>query len=305
MRFSFAVILLLPLAGWSADDASKGPAKGPSIVEAKFLDGSTLKLTLRDDQIEIVSPYGALRVPTAEIRRIDVATRIPPHVSERIDRWIADLGSPQFQVRETATVELAKLQERAYHALLKAARHKDPEIAKRADELLERIRLQVPEDRLEYRPHDVIVTAHSKIAGRIEGAALKALTAQFGEVSLRLTDLRSLRAGPEADQSALDVQSDPGQLDAYQNRVGQTFAFRVTGEARGSVWGTDVYTLDSRLATAAVHAGLVKVGQTAVVRVKIVNSPPAFGGSTRNGVTSSAYGAYPGAYEFVRQHVDD
>jgi hypothetical protein len=35
------------------------------------------------------------------------------------------------------------------------------------------------------------------------------------------------------------------------------------------------------------------------VRVTILPPPPAFGGSTQNGVTSSPYGAYPAAYQVL------
>ena len=53
------------------------------------------------------------------------------------------------------------------------------------------------------------------------------------------------------------------------------------------------------LAMAAVHAGVLKVGQTGVVKVLIVAPPAAFAGSTRNGVTSNNYMAYPGAYQII------
>jgi hypothetical protein len=66
------------------------------------------------------------------------------------------------------------------------------------------------------------------------------------------------------------------------------------------VWGTDVYTSDSRLAIAAVHAGVLKEGETGVVRVMLMDPPPAFAGSSRHGITTSAYGQYQGAYQFVR-----
>jgi hypothetical protein len=36
------------------------------------------------------------------------------------------------------------------------------------------------------------------------------------------------------------------------------------------------------------------------VRVKLVAPPDTFQGSVRNGVTSSDYGAYPGAYKVSR-----
>jgi hypothetical protein len=93
---------------------------------------------------------------------------------------------------------------------------------------------------------------------------------------------------------------DPGNLTAYQGQVGQTLYFRVTGSRDGSLWGTDVYTTDSALATAAVHAGVLREGQTGTVKVKIVPPPPAFQGSTRNGVTSGDWEAYPSAFQVSR-----
>jgi len=33
-----------------------------------------------------------------------------------------------------------------------------------------------------------------------------------------------------------------------------------------ALWGSDIYTLDSTLGMAAVHAGVVKAGQTGVVK---------------------------------------
>ena len=299
------VLLVLGSSLAQADDPPKAKSKGRVVVEARFNDGSTIKLTLRDEVIELESPYGRLRVPTNEIRRVELATRIPPDVAARIDAWIADLGNPHFQTREAATTELTRLHDRAYHALLAASKQKDAEIAKRADELLERIRAEVPEEQLEFRPHDVIWTSHSKIAGRIDSASLRADTTQFGEVALKLSDVRSLRTGPLADVETANVVNDPGNLNAYQGRVGSIVAFRVTGNANGSIWGTDVYTFDSPLSTAAVHAGLVKVGQTGVVRVKIIPSPQTYQGSLRNGVQSNPYGAYSMAYEFIRRPADD
>lgn len=52
----------------------------------------------------------------------------------------------------------------------------------------------------------------------------------------------------------------------------------------------------------AVHAGVLKVGETGVVRIKFVPSPPAYQGTTANGVTTSNYGAFgSGSYVVVRE----
>ncbi len=88
----------------------------------------------------------------------------------------------------------------------------------------------------------------------------------------------------------------PDSLEDLCRQVGQSFYFRVTGNTNGSVWGTDTYTGDSWLPTAAVHAGAVKLGETRVVRVTTVPPLNQYQGSTRHGITSSEYGPYDTAY---------
>ena len=66
-----------------------------------------------------------------------------------------------------------------------------------------------------------------------------------------------------------------------------------------SVWGSNPYTTDSSLAAAAVHAGVLTVGETAVVKLKVKADPGAYTGSTKNGVTSSNYGPWQVCYEIT------
>jgi hypothetical protein len=170
----------------------------------------------------------------------------------------------------------------------------------------ERLRKAVPKQELAAMRHtDFIVTPENKIAGQIVQPYLKIRTAQFGSLELKLADARSLRhqsliAVPE-EKVEIAAAPDPGTLTAFVSQQGKVLAFTVTGTvAGGSVWGTDVYTTDSKLSMAAVHAGVVKVGETGVVRLKIIPSPPSFAGSTRNGITTSAYGPYTAAYQILK-----
>ena len=103
-----------------------------------------------------------------------------------------------------------------------------------------------------------------------------------------------------ADAAKGEGEADPGSLVTYQNQVGKRFVFRVTGSASGSVWGSEVYTGDSTLAVAAVHAGVLKVGETGTVKVRIVEPPPSFKGTAAHGVTTQPFGAFPGAYRILR-----
>lgn len=120
------------------------------------------------------------------------------------------------------------------------------------------------------------------------------LTAQ--ELGAKSTAVQSrLRLGP--DKPALP---NPGNLTAYNSKIGETFTFTVTGQASGSIWGTGTYTTDSSLATAAVHSGVLKDGETGNVRVSIIQSPSQFMASTANGVTSSPWQAFSAAYTVSR-----
>jgi len=93
------------------------------------------------------------------------------------------------------------------------------------------------------------------------------------------------------------VLADPGTLSNYQGKTGTVLLIRVTGTTTGSVWGTGVYTDDSTLAAAAVHAGVLGNGKTGVVRVTILVGQNAYQGTTSNGVTSNNYGNWGGSFK--------
>ena len=42
----------------------------------------------------------------------------------------------------------------------------------------------------------------------------------------------------------------------------------VTGTTGGSIWGSGPYTSDSVISSAAVHSGIITLGQTAIIRVR-------------------------------------
>ncbi len=278
--------------------AHDGPAAGA--VEVHFTDGSVLKLLLRDPRVEVTTPYGKLLIPVADLQKVEFATRLPEDLARRIDATVGDLGSSDYPKRQAAETELLKLREKAYPALLRAEKSKDREVVQRARRLLEKVRADVPEEALVVREHDVIQTPHSKIAGHITSPALKAHTTQFGEVQLKLCDVRALRSlalGPE--EEAVASIADPGTMVSLQNQIGKVFHVRTVG-AMGPLWGTDVYTTDSSVAAAAVHAGVLRLGQAGVVKVKVIAPPPLFAGSSRNGMTSGAFAAFPGAFQVLK-----
>jgi len=78
--------------------------------------------------------------------------------------------------------------------------------------------------------------------------------------------------------------------------VGDRVTIPVTGKNAGSVWGDNLYTLDSDPRAAAVHAGLLKIGETKPVEFWIVPSPNSYPASESNGIKTQKWGRYKAAY---------
>jgi hypothetical protein len=86
-------------------------------------------------------------------------------------------------------------------------------------------------------------------------------------------------------------------MGKYGDSVGKTLEREVTGAlGGGGVWGDNPYTADSFLAIAVVHAGILKPGQTGVVRVTVLPGQASYVGTTSNGVTSGSWGRYGLSY---------
>lgn len=84
------------------------------------------------------------------------------------------------------------LGEYAYPAVQRAAKSADIETARRAQSLLKTIREKIPEEKRRVKGHDVVHTIDFAIAGHIKPSALKARTAYFGDIQLKLSEVRNI-----------------------------------------------------------------------------------------------------------------
>jgi hypothetical protein len=66
----------------------------------------------------------------------------------------------------------------------------------------------------------------------------------------------------------------------------------------GGLWGTEVYTADSSICRAAIHAGATPPSG-GLVTVQREPGRPAYRGSMHNGIESNDYGSYGASYRFV------
>jgi hypothetical protein len=92
----------------------------------------------------------------------------------------------------------------------------------------------------------------------------------------------------------------PGSLVINRN-LATPFTCTCSGEAArrssGTVWGTDVYTDDSDLCRAALHAGAIGADGGAIT-VARSEGRAFYVGSSRNGVASNDYGSYDASIAF-------
>ena len=88
-------------------------------------------------------------------------------------------------------------------------------------------------------------------------------------------------------------------LDINGRHSAARVAQGIFGVADGQLWGTDIYTRDSTIGAAAVHAGLLKPGETAVLRLTVMAALEKYPGSIRHGVTSTEYGSFPQAWRLT------
>lgn len=116
---------------------------------------------------------------------------------------------------------------------------------------------------------------------------------------IQLAALLVLSSAAAAQQAHLGAAG--ANLLSYRGQSGKRLALVCPpGGAPGTVYGTDVYTDDSSVCSAAVHAGVVSLERGGPVTVLLGGAQQSYRGSTRNGVTSQDFAAWPGSYSFDR-----
>ena len=158
----------------------------------------------------------------------------------------------------------------------------------------------------------------SAITGDITGSVTRAGTpsatlASFVRQGIRATYLLSGTVSDTVAPSVISLSPTPALGHVFENTAAapanaaslrgnneQSYLYTVTGSTDGSVWGTDIYTDDSSIAKAAVHAGALLPGELGAVRVTIKPGRSGYQGTSRNETASGTYGSYPGSYVIER-----
>jgi hypothetical protein len=171
-----------------------GEGGTPGAVEINFLDGSTVRMVLQSDKMEIATPYGQLAVPVKDIRAIDFGLHFPDGIDARIQQAIKSLGGEVYRDRDQAGKALLELGPYAFPAVFEASRSTDLEVSRRAKGILKELQAKHPKKDLKVSVEDRVITPSFTIVGRILTTSLKAKAELFGEVNLPVARMRAMRS---------------------------------------------------------------------------------------------------------------
>ena len=138
-------------------------------------------------------------------------------------------------------------------------------------------------------------------------AAMKCLNrdyqlAFFADESAVLARIPSGSGGGGGGGGGATISWEDRGAQGQRGKNGQRFSYNCPpgGRAASSLWGSDIYTDDSSICTAAVHAGVITLASGGTVTIEIRPGQGSYRGSTRYGVTSNNWNEHPGAFVFVR-----
>jgi hypothetical protein len=224
-RLRPAALLLVALCllnSSAAQDTKKAPETDKKDLtrlreaEVKFADGSSLRVLLMIDNFEVLTKYGKLTLPTTDLRRIDFGQHVSDELTKKIEDAIARLGSDTFQKREDAGKELIAFGAPAYPALRTAAKSGDQEIGQRARAAMDHIRDRTPARLLNLKSTDSIQTNEFAMQGRIVNPNFKVRTAYFGDLDVKVADIRSIRWTGTLDEPT-ELTVDAAKFGAVDN----------------------------------------------------------------------------------------
>jgi hypothetical protein len=195
MRSFFIVVslgLLTAIAG--AQVTKKEAPKSDIAVDIHFMNGSTVRMKIHTEKLEMETIYGKLTIPARDIRSIEFGARLPEGFAEKIDAAVKKLGHSDFREREKASAAMLELGPYSYAAALEASRVKESEISGRGKIIVLKLQTAFPKKDLKISADDKVVTPTLTLTGRLLAPRLQAKADYFGAVELSLADMRTLRA---------------------------------------------------------------------------------------------------------------
>lgn len=209
----------------------------------RLQDGSLVNGTVKADKIEVVTSYGKLTVPWAEVLSIKFGNRPTEKLEVEIQNSIRDLSSVKHQERESASRNLALIGPPALPLLL-AIPEANLEAKTRAKPIIQSIRENYPE-RSEAGQDDLIETSTGfTIKGKVSESIFAAHGDSLGDIRVLRHNLVWLERGDK--EVSLNITEAEGWVKVIAARSGCKIVVKAEGVIDLWVQSPGTYTATPR-----------------------------------------------------------
>ena len=133
-------------------------------------------------------------------------------------------------------------------------------------------------------------------AAKVTTAPTSAKSSPAAESSATVEELESVPSDKEDTEDITPIAWDT-TASGFKGEAGKTYTFQCPAEGtEHGVYGSDIYTQDSSICTAAVHAGLFSLAQGGIVTIEYRPGRLTYGSTVRNGIKSRTWGEYPRSF---------
>lgn len=103
-------------------------------------------------------------------------------------------------------------------------------------------------------------------------------------------------AAPDSEEEVTPIDWST-TATGFKDDIGMRYKFQCPPKGTEFIiWGSDIYTKDSSICTAAVHAGLFSFADGGIVTIEYRPGRLTYGSTERNGIKSKTFGEYPRSF---------
>ena len=220
------------------------PEPKPILHRVLLKSGTVLVGRIAPDVWEITTHYGALRVPTRDVRRVVFGRAADPEMRAKVERWIGMLVHEDPAHRKRAIAALRREAAFAF-AILEAAakKHDNPAVKKACADIVDDLNID-EDDMLD--ESDTIETKSFTFVGTVEPRSFQVRVGELGGLNVRRSDIRTIRIldDDEEQSDKIEVTADHnhrlGWLETkVKLRKGQRFRIRAGGTIHFTQYGAN------------------------------------------------------------------
>eukprot|EP00759_Apiculatamorpha_spiralis_P004886 PhF_6_TR12944/c1_g2_i2/m.20429 len=107
------------------------------------------------------------------------------------------------------------------------------------------------------------------------------------------------RIAAPSTSGAVSISCTTSTYDYYGSSITSFICPANCASVYGSIWGTTIYSHDSSVCRAAIHAGVLNNALGGVVSLSWLPGQSSYDSTTANGITTSSWGAWYASYTFT------